>query len=83
MRNQLSATPPGVSGPDFAGCVPSLRAVVEAYPNLKSDAAFLALQQQLIEPEQRIALARAYFNESRTPATPCAKKSGPIVALYL
>jgi hypothetical protein len=66
MRNQLSATPPGVSGPDFAGCVPSLRAVVEAYPNLKSDAAFLALQQQLIETEQRIALARAYFNDIAT-----------------
>jgi hypothetical protein len=66
MRNQLTATPPGVSGPDFSGCVPSLRAVVEAYPNLKSDTAFLALQQQLTETEQRVALARAYFNDIAT-----------------
>jgi hypothetical protein len=66
MRNQLAATPPGVSGPDFSGCAPSLRAVVEAYPNLKTDAAFLALQQQLIETEQRVALARAYFNDIAT-----------------
>ena len=66
MRNQLAATPPGVSGPDFSGCVPSLRAGVEAYPNLKSDSAFLALQQQLIETEQRVALARAYFNDIAT-----------------
>jgi hypothetical protein len=66
MRNQLAATPPGVSGPDFSGCVPSLRAVVEAYPNLKTDTTFLALQQQLIETEQRVALARAYFNDIAT-----------------
>ncbi len=66
LRNQLTATPPGVSGPDFSGCAPALRAVVEAYPNLKSDAAFLALQRQLAETEQRIALARAYFNDIAT-----------------
>jgi hypothetical protein len=55
-----------VSGLDFSGCAPTLRAVVEAYPNLKSDPAFLALQQQLTETEQRIALARAYFNDIAT-----------------
>jgi hypothetical protein len=66
MRNQLAATPPGVAGPDFSGCAPTLRAVAEAYPNLKSDTAFLALQQQLTETEQRIALARAYFNDIAT-----------------
>lgn len=66
LRNQLTATPPGVSGPDFSGCAPALRAVIEAYPNLKSDTAFLVLQQQLTETEQRIALARAYFNDIAT-----------------
>jgi hypothetical protein len=40
--------------------------VTEAYPNLKSDPAFLALQQQLIETEQRVALARSYFNDIAT-----------------
>ena len=66
LRGQLAATPPGVSGPDFSGCAPALRAVAEAYPNLKSDDAFLALQKQLVETEQRVALARAYFNDIAT-----------------
>jgi hypothetical protein len=66
LRGQLSATPPGMSGPDFSGCAPALRAVAEAYPNLKSDAAFLALQQQLVETEQRVALVRTYFNDIAT-----------------
>ena len=66
LRGQLAATPPGVSGPDFSGCAPALRAVAEAYPELKSDAAFLKLQQQLVETEQRIALARTYFNDIAT-----------------
>jgi hypothetical protein len=66
LRSQLTATPPGVSGPDFSGCAPALRAVAEAYPNLKSDTAFLGLQRQLVETEQRIALARAYFNDIAT-----------------
>jgi hypothetical protein len=66
LRGQLTATPPGVSGPDFSGCAPALRAVVEAYPNLKSDTAFLRLQKELIETEQRVALARAYFNDIAT-----------------
>jgi hypothetical protein len=66
LRTQLAATPPGVSGPDFSGCAPALRAVAEAYPDLKSDTAFLALQKQLVETEQRIALARTYFNDIAT-----------------
>jgi len=66
LRGQLAATPPGVVGPDFSGCVPALRAVAEAYPDLKSNTAFLGLQKQLTETEQRIALARAYFNDIAT-----------------
>lgn len=66
LRGQLTATAPGVSGPDFAGCAPTLRVVVEAYPNLKSDPAFLALHKELVETEQRIALARSYFNDIAT-----------------
>jgi hypothetical protein len=66
LRGQLTATPPGVSGPDFSGCAPVLRAVAEACPNLKSDAAFLGLQRELVETEQRVALARAYFNDIAT-----------------
>jgi hypothetical protein len=66
LRNQLSATPPGVAGPDFSGCAPTLRAVAEAYPSLKSDTAFLKLQKELVETEQRVALARSYFNDIAT-----------------
>ena len=66
LRNQLVATPPGVAGPDFSGCAPALRAVAEAYPNLKSDTAFLKLQKELVETEQRVALARSYFNDIAT-----------------
>jgi hypothetical protein len=66
LRNQLTATPPGVAGPDFSGCAPALRAVAEAYPNLKSNTAFLGLQNELVETEQRIALARSYFNDIAT-----------------
>jgi hypothetical protein len=66
LRGQLAATPPGMNGPDFAGCAPVLRGVIEAYPDLKSDAAFLRLHGELVETEQRIALARTYFNDIAT-----------------
>lgn len=66
LRGQMTATPPGVSGPDFSGCAPALRAVIEAYPHLKADEAFLSLNRQLVETEQRVALARAYFNDIAT-----------------
>lgn len=46
--------------------VPAVRAVVERYPDLKAQASFIALQESLIETEQRLALARAYFNEVAT-----------------
>ena len=63
LRGQLAATPPGEPGPDPSGCVPVIRAVVERYPELKADEGFLRLQKSLVETEQRIALARGYFNE--------------------
>jgi len=62
LRQQMTATPPGVAGPDYSGFAPSLRATVEQYPNLKASELFLKLQQSLTETEQRIALARDYFN---------------------
>lgn len=43
----------------------SLAAVMaraEAYPDLKADAAFLDLQHQLVETEDRIAAARRFYN---------------------
>lgn len=66
LRGQLAATPPGVAGPDFKGFAPALRVVVERYPELKASELFLQLQQRLVDTEQRIALARDYFNEIAT-----------------
>ena len=39
-----------------------LFAVVEAYPNLKADKAFLALQDELVGTENRVATARGDYN---------------------
>jgi hypothetical protein len=66
LRNQLAATAPGVAGPDFAGLATTVRAVVEKYPQLTAQAGFLSLQKELVETEQRIALARAYYNDIAT-----------------
>jgi len=66
LRAQQSATPPGQPGPDHDGCAPLLMAVAERYPELKADGAFLNLQKNLVDTEQRIALARGYFNDIAT-----------------
>ena len=63
LRQQLTATPPGVAGPDYAGCEPALRVIMENYPDLKASELFLKLQKELTDTEQRIALARDYFNQ--------------------
>jgi hypothetical protein len=63
LRSQAAATAPGQPGPDPQGCLPALGAIVEQYPELTANTAFLALQRQLTQIEQRIALARTYFNE--------------------
>ena len=66
LRAQVTTTPPGEPGADPAGCLPSIRAIAEAYPELKANQSFIKLQQELVETEQRIALARNYFNDIAT-----------------
>ncbi|MHB8104440.1 MAG: LemA family protein [Dehalococcoidales bacterium] len=66
LRQQLEATPPGVSGPDYKGIAPSLRITIERYPELKANESFLKLQQSLADTENRIAMARDYFNDITT-----------------
>jgi hypothetical protein len=39
-----------------------LNIIIERYPDLKASESFLRLQQTLVDTEQRIALARDYFN---------------------
>ena len=45
------------------GGLRQLLAVVEAYPDLKADANFLALQEELIGTESKIAYARQFYND--------------------
>lgn len=66
MRTQSVATAPGSAGPDPVGLVGSLRAVIEKYPELTAQKGFSELQSELVETEQRIALARAYYNDIAT-----------------
>src|SRR5438045_5012594 len=69
LRTQLQATPPGVAGPDYSAVQNCVIALAERYPDLKANDLFLKLQQNLIDTEQRIALARGYFNEIATHYT--------------
>jgi hypothetical protein len=66
MRAQLSATPPGQSGGDIRSVSGPVQLLREAYPELKANQNFLALQTSLAETEQRIALARSYYNSIAT-----------------
>jgi hypothetical protein len=66
LRSQLDATPPGVVGPDHGAVSNIVIGIAERYPELKANEAFLALQKTLADTEQRIALARSYFNEIAT-----------------
>jgi len=66
MRSQLSATPPGQAGDDFRSVQSQVQILKEAYPDLKADTNFIALEQNLSDTEQRIALARSYFNSIAT-----------------
>jgi hypothetical protein len=63
LRAELQATPPGQPGPNPQAMTPTLLAVRERYPELKANDAFQKLFQNLVDTEQRLALARGYFNE--------------------
>lgn len=66
LRAELSATPPGEPGPNPSACRSSVDVIVERYPELKASPAFLSLQKELAGTEDRISLARAYFNDIAT-----------------
>lgn len=46
------------------GALGRLLAIAEAYPNLKADGQFIALQNQLTETEDRIAAGRRFYNSN-------------------
>ena len=66
LRTQLTATAPGQPGADFTSMLGQVQILKEAYPELKANENFLALERSLSDTEQRIALARSYFNSIAT-----------------
>jgi hypothetical protein len=66
LRTELTATPPGESGPNPSACLSSVTIIAERYPELKTSNAFLLLQEELSCTEDRISLARSYFNDIAT-----------------
>jgi len=66
LRSQAGATAPGEAGANPHQVRQRVQIVVERYPELTADANFRQLQDELVATEQRIALARGYFNEIAT-----------------
>ncbi|MGI5869295.1 MAG: LemA family protein [Kiritimatiellia bacterium] len=66
LRAETLATTPGQAGPEPSACGASIAAIVEHYPELVTNDAFLALSQELAATEDRIAMARDYFNSIAT-----------------
>lgn len=66
LRSQLTATSPGAPGENHHALGATVAGIAERYPDLKADTAFQNLQKQLADTENRIALARGYFNEIAT-----------------
>ena len=60
------ATPSGQAAADSAvtGALRQLFALSEAYPDLKANQNFLALQEELTATEGRVAYARQFYNDS-------------------
>ncbi|MCL2884933.1 MAG: LemA family protein, partial [Oscillospiraceae bacterium] len=50
----------------LSGALSRLLVTVEAYPELKANANFLDLQNQLKDTEQKIAISRQIYNDSVT-----------------
>ena len=63
LRAELTATAPGEPGPEPAACSAAVTAIAESYPELKASGTFQALMRELTQTEDRIALARSYFND--------------------
>jgi LemA protein len=63
----VAATTPGEKASAekaVSGALANVFALSEAYPDLKANQSFLALQQELTASEDRIAYARQYYNDS-------------------
>ncbi|MFA5629469.1 MAG: LemA family protein [Dehalococcoidales bacterium] len=66
LRTQGRAPASEEDSADFKGVAPLFNIIIECYPELKASQNFLHLQKELSSTEQRIALARDYYNEIAT-----------------
>ena len=66
MRAQAGAPPTGKPGDGARALRPALAAVQEKFPVLTAMPAYLNLQKELCNTEERIALARDYYNNIAT-----------------
>ena len=66
MNAQASGDPAKSAAADnlLTGTLKTLFAVAEAYPDLKANQNFLALQEELTSTENRVAASRQFFNDS-------------------
>src|SRR6185436_19552970 len=64
MAMQASGSPLDKAGAEnqFSGALKSLFAVSEAYPDLKSNTNFMALQQELADTENKMMASRRFYN---------------------
>ena len=66
IRSQVELAQEDENLCEIKGLLPTLLAVAEKYPTLKADDQFLNMQKCLTETEQRLTLARDYYNEITT-----------------
>ena len=66
LRTQVEALPAGISDGDYQAVASTCKILVERYPVLHANGLFLQVQKELTDTEDRIALARAYYNDIAT-----------------
>ncbi|MBF0253266.1 MAG: LemA family protein [Candidatus Omnitrophica bacterium] len=66
LRSKATKIPDGKEKSDLenniAGALKTMFILIEAYPDLKADKSYLELQNNLIEIEDQLQLARRYYN---------------------
>ncbi len=66
VQTLLAAARAQVGGDPLKALAPGILAVIESYPEIRAQGLFNDLSKQLIETEDRIALARGYHNNIAT-----------------
>jgi LemA protein len=67
MAQQMSSSGPGARAQaegELSNMLSRLLAVAEAYPDLKANQNFLALQEELSSTENKISFSRQFYNDS-------------------